>query len=674
METHVCKALLVGNSTFPEDPHNLPDLKGPINDLPLLFDALTDAELGVFEQRHIRLLPERTKREITTAMEQFFRGAGRDDTLVLYYSGHGQQDEDDNLFLCARDTRTDLLVSTAISDIEINGMMRLSSAQTFVVILDCCHSGAFKGGGLPGNLRGTGRFLITSSRRGQLSSDAPDESGPSAFTRYLVEAMRLGTLDGNGDGYVSLNDIYDYVLTRLQDDTRQIPQRHFDNAVGDVALARALPGVAQEVASVAVEPSSHEQPILELSDSEIEIRNVQPDEDLPEEIIDVYNRGGGELVWTVETDADWISVRPEAGYLALKFRPKPGINRGHVKVRAPGAGGTKTIRVLVHVTAPEPPRLRISPDFLDFGTLSRGVRSPSRSVQLLNAGGGSLDARAHATEPWIQLHRSGDTIGVTVNTATMGELRGEIVVESAGGGATVEVRVLVEPGPLLAVSPLAVDFGTIASGRSFSRPIHISNVGGGQLQWEYGVSGDALEAVPTQDGLLVTVRAHSLRRLLGSIWIRSNGGQATVDVRAVVASGAQAPGQGHRVDTVTRPYVRPPVSRERSRGMFVASLVLAAFVLAGAGAAGWQWLSDLTNAYGAPEPVAHLVLAVHQFPARSEYRCSDSVESGRIQEVILDWNSPTRVSIVNDHGVSDKGKTIYPGTPLLLVVSNGPCR
>src|SRR5262249_4250774 len=357
------------------------------------------------------------------------------------------------------------------------------------------------------------------SRRGQLSSDAPDESGPSAFTQYLVEAMRLGTLDGNGDGYVSLNDIYEYVLTRLQDHTRQIPQRHFDNAVGDVALARALPGVAQQVPSVASESSPHEQPVLELSDRVIEIRNVQPDEDLPEEIVDVYNRGGGELDWAVETDADWISVRREPSYIALKFRPKPGINRGHVKVRDRGTGGTKTIRVLVHVTAPAPPRLRVSPDFLDFGTLSRGVRSPSRSVQLLNAGGGSLDARANTTESWIQLHRSGDTIGVTVNTATTGELRGEIVVESAGGGGTVEVRVRVEPGPLLAVSPLAVDFGTIALGRSFSKPIQIGNVGGGELRWEYGVSGDDIDVVPSQNGLLVTVRAHSPRRLLGSVWI-----------------------------------------------------------------------------------------------------------------------------------------------------------
>lgn len=32
---------LIGNSEFPEDPHNLFPLPGPVSDVPLLCDALT---------------------------------------------------------------------------------------------------------------------------------------------------------------------------------------------------------------------------------------------------------------------------------------------------------------------------------------------------------------------------------------------------------------------------------------------------------------------------------------------------------------------------------------------------------------------------------------------------------------------------------------------------------
>ncbi|MGH9268319.1 MAG: caspase, EACC1-associated type, partial [Acidimicrobiales bacterium] len=455
MAASICKALLVGNSVFEEDPHNLPELKGPINDLALMRDALTDPELGLFAADQVRLLPERNKREIATAMEEFFRGAGRDDMLLLYYSGHGKQDEYDNLYLCARDTRTDLLVSTGISDVEINGIMRASSASTFIVILDCCHSGAFKGGGLPTNLRGSGRFLLTSSRRGQLSVDAAEVTGASLFTRHLAEALTLGTLDDNDDGYVSLNEVYNHVLARLGEESKQIPQRHFDNTVGDPALARSRTGSAR-----VPKGSGAGVPRLEVSESEIVLRDVQPGEVLPPEIIDVYNAGGGTLDWTVESDTGWITVTPDTGFFQLALRPEPGVNRGNVRVRDRGLGGSRTVRVVVHVLdRPDPPRLQLSDPDLDFGVLSQGSQSPRRTVQLVNLGGGGLDARVWATEPWIEVHHFGDAVSATVDTATVGALSGSIMVHSRGGRAEIAVWAVVEPGPLLDVAPRAVDFG-----------------------------------------------------------------------------------------------------------------------------------------------------------------------------------------------------------------------
>jgi hypothetical protein len=234
------KALLIGNADFPEDPHNLPRLVGPRHDITLVRDALCDRERGLFEPRNVRLIEDGTKHDVATAMEEFFRGARRDDRLLLYYSGHGKQDEYDNLFLCLRDTRNDLLVSTGMSDAEVNGMMRASNARTFVIVLDCCQSGAFKGGGLPPSLCGTGRFLLASSRRTEASRDALAGDGPSAFTRHFVDALRVGP-DPNRDGYISLRDAYEYVLERLRAETKQIPVFDVDRAVGDVALARSGP-------------------------------------------------------------------------------------------------------------------------------------------------------------------------------------------------------------------------------------------------------------------------------------------------------------------------------------------------------------------------------------------------------------------------------------------------
>jgi hypothetical protein len=123
------KALLVSNSTFTEDPQHLIPLLGPVNDAPLLRDALTDRQLGLFAPADVRLLPERSKREIMTAVEQFLRTAERDDQLLFYYSGHGLPGINGNLYLCARDTATSSLVATGISDSELNAIINLSPSR-----------------------------------------------------------------------------------------------------------------------------------------------------------------------------------------------------------------------------------------------------------------------------------------------------------------------------------------------------------------------------------------------------------------------------------------------------------------------------------------------------------------------------------------------------------------
>jgi hypothetical protein len=110
-------------------------------------------------------------------------------------------------------------------------------------------------------------------------------------------------------------------------------------------------------------------------------------------MIDVFNRGTGELNWFAESDADWIRVDPQVGYVRVWLQPQPGNNRGNVRVRDRGGGGSKTIRVHVNVLAHEQgPRLKLSTTEIEFGELRVGVDSPARSVQLLNLGGGSLVA------------------------------------------------------------------------------------------------------------------------------------------------------------------------------------------------------------------------------------------------------------------------------------------
>src|SRR5688572_24410767 len=66
------RALLIGNSSFPADAHNLRPLAGPVNDVAVLRAALADPTVGLFEPEAVRLVVERNSQEIREELDRFF--------------------------------------------------------------------------------------------------------------------------------------------------------------------------------------------------------------------------------------------------------------------------------------------------------------------------------------------------------------------------------------------------------------------------------------------------------------------------------------------------------------------------------------------------------------------------------------------------------------------------
>jgi hypothetical protein len=209
------QALLIGNSTYPEDPHNLQTLEGPVNDITLMRGALEDSELGMFALGTVALRPERTSRELLGALDDFFSPAGRDDVLLLYYSGHGRLDETNTLYLCTRDTRTDRLRSTAISSRRINEFIESSASARTIIILDCCYSGSFKGGDIAAPLAGPNRYVLTSCRAKELANDASVANHASMFTERVVAGMKGAPTAESTVDHLTVEELYGYVRDRL---------------------------------------------------------------------------------------------------------------------------------------------------------------------------------------------------------------------------------------------------------------------------------------------------------------------------------------------------------------------------------------------------------------------------------------------------------------------------
>jgi hypothetical protein len=337
------RALLVGNWHYPDDPANLPDLKGPLNDVSSLAQTLADPTFGLFAPTDVTTLTERASYEIEAEMEAFFSEATREDVLLVYFSGHGITADNGSLLLCGRNSRTDRRLATTVSSETVNQMIRGCPAAAVVIVLDCCHAGAFKSGDIAGELAGRGRFVLTASRSKDRAPDAEDATGLSRFTGHLVRGIR-GEAALPGSDQVTLSDLYRYVHRRMTEAGPIIPQRRFDGD-GEVAIARTLTAPAVS---------------LTVSSTQIDLGTVVEGESLPPERVQVTAAGSS---WRAETEADWLSLEPHPHHLDIRITPRLGATRANIHVHHGATGEIRTIRLSLSVTPRRtaPPEQSIAP-------------------------------------------------------------------------------------------------------------------------------------------------------------------------------------------------------------------------------------------------------------------------------------------------------------------------
>ncbi|MGE5828499.1 MAG: caspase family protein [Micromonosporaceae bacterium] len=344
------RALLVGNWHYPDDPANLPDLKGPVNDVSGLAQALADPEVGLFAPADITMLTERASHEIAAEMEAFFADASRTDLLFVYYSGHGLTADDGSLLLCGRNARTDRKLATTVSAETVNRMIRGCAAAAVVIVLDCCHAGAFKSGDLAGELAGRGRFVLTASRARDRAPDADHATGLSRFTGHLLRGLRGGAASAGADT-ITLSDLYRYVHRQMTSDGPVIPQQRFDGD-GEVAIARLA-----AVLAAPGHPAEPQAPTLFVSEPFIDVGEVWAGDLLPVERVTVTARGAGgaAAAWTASAEADWVRVATDGALLLITVAPREGATRANVTVRNEVTGETRTVRVSARLRPATPP-------------------------------------------------------------------------------------------------------------------------------------------------------------------------------------------------------------------------------------------------------------------------------------------------------------------------------
>ncbi len=234
-------AVLIGNSEFPKA--ELTWLTSPPKDV----EAFA-AELAVEGRAFDEVIPliNRPRPDIERVLERVFDSAGKNDLILLYYSGHGLPNNKNNdLYFATFDTETALVKSTAISFENIYRWIRDSHCKRIVILLDCCYSGiagqVFAKGDLTEQLKilnnkVTSTCLMTAASNDQVALDQA-EGGLSLFTKHLINGWRG---EADHDGNITFDSLYDYVNKKvIEENGNQVPKKFVKDANGKLILAKS---------------------------------------------------------------------------------------------------------------------------------------------------------------------------------------------------------------------------------------------------------------------------------------------------------------------------------------------------------------------------------------------------------------------------------------------------
>ncbi|MDQ0922338.1 putative caspase-like protein [Pseudarthrobacter sp. W1I19] len=239
-------ALIIGTSTYQES--TLAHLRAPGTDTQDLAEVLSDSQIGKFD---VHTFLDAPHDRLMRGVMEVCSSVGPGDLILVYLSCHGLLDERGRLYYATTNTERKFLAATSVAAAWLNDQLEDCRARSQILVLDCCHSGAFaksaKGDealALQDKFPGRGKVVLTASRATEYSFEGTEVVGKgvrSVFTKAIVDGLKTGAADVNGDGDVTVADLYQYVFNKVrQEEPRQTPTMWTYGSEGDLLVARSV--------------------------------------------------------------------------------------------------------------------------------------------------------------------------------------------------------------------------------------------------------------------------------------------------------------------------------------------------------------------------------------------------------------------------------------------------
>lgn len=225
-------------------------LLAPLRDAEDLAQVLAHEQIGGFS---VEMCLNKTRTEVEEAIEQVCSRCESGDTLLLYFSCHGEKDQHDELLFLMTGSKRNALRSTSLPASELQSHLLRCRARQQILLLDCCYSGAFgetmRHKGTPSQPIGvgTGKYFTRTASKGLCVVSATDSielgyerNGQSQFTRVIVEGLKSGQADRDRDGVITIDELFDHVSEKLSRATpQQTPVKNQSQVQGKVVVGYA---------------------------------------------------------------------------------------------------------------------------------------------------------------------------------------------------------------------------------------------------------------------------------------------------------------------------------------------------------------------------------------------------------------------------------------------------
>jgi hypothetical protein len=231
-------AIVIGINQY----QNTRNLKYAVNDA-TAFRNYIEEYIGIPDEHIFSLIDDSaTKARIQSLLgTKIKRRAGKDDTVIIFYAGHGAVETDPldpdgdgfEKYLLPYDANLDDLYSTAIAMKEIKTIFQRIRSERLIFIADTCYSGATGGRTMLASKaratltekfferisKGKGRVIISACSANEISKE-DDSLRHGVFSYCLLKGLK-GDADFDGDGIITISELFSFLSKKVPEASGQ---------------------------------------------------------------------------------------------------------------------------------------------------------------------------------------------------------------------------------------------------------------------------------------------------------------------------------------------------------------------------------------------------------------------------------------------------------------------